>query len=129
MTLDDVIKAFDLCFVSKGDCAECPYYGLKGNKSCWQKMNSDVLYHLCEYRDLSRDGLVADGMNEMLYPCPDCGGIAKIEVSEAYRDDVRIVHSFRAVCGGCGGSGAASFDQTEAVIHWNESAAKKIGNG
>lgn len=128
MTLDDVIKAFDICFVSKGDCADCPNYALMDKQACWEKVKTDVLYYLCEYRDLSRDGLVPEGLEDQLIPCPACGGMAHIEVSEAYRDDVRIVHSFRAVCG-CGADGGAAFEPEDAAAYWNRSAAEKIGNG
>lgn len=49
-TLDEVIKAIEICLNNKEDCGSCPYDSIEDNRcNVWQR-KSDALHYLKEYR-------------------------------------------------------------------------------
>ena len=47
-TLDEVIKAWEICHSDIGDCDECPYHD-----NCERKIDDDLFHYLKAYQQLS----------------------------------------------------------------------------
>ena len=52
-TLDEVIKAWSICFSDNGrnDCMGCPYADEDGEAACFNHDRTDAMHYLKEYRE------------------------------------------------------------------------------
>ena len=67
-TLDEVIKAWSICFSdnSRSDCTGCPYADEDGDAACFNHDREDALHYLKEYK-ANRDD--PDGDHQQLEKC------------------------------------------------------------
>ena len=50
-TLNEVIKAYEICMSDGDECNDCPYTDEMGEPKCWGVDKADALHYLREYRD------------------------------------------------------------------------------